>query len=217
MARMEARARGGAVETGCRVYLRRPRRTDEEAYLRLRRRSTSFLKRWEPSRPTGLDASASFAAWLRGSRGGRNERLLICHLESAAMLGAISLNGIIRGPAQSAFLGYWIGAPHARQGYMTEALQLALRHAFTTLGLHRVEANIMPANRASVALVSRAGFTREGYSPGYLKIAGHWEDHERWALLAANWCPLLETHGWRFALYPVPPRRSGRGHRRESR
>jgi ribosomal-protein-alanine N-acetyltransferase len=66
------------------------------------------------------------------------------------------LNEIVRGPAQSAYLGYWIGAPYAKQGYMTEALQLALSHAFQALGLHRVEANIMPTNRPSLALVKRA-------------------------------------------------------------
>jgi [ribosomal protein S5]-alanine N-acetyltransferase len=79
--------------------------------------------------------------------------------------GKINLNEIVRGPAQSAYLGYWIGAPYAKQGYMTEALPLALSHAFQVLGLHRVEANIMPTNRPSLALVRRAGFHREGYSP----------------------------------------------------
>src|SRR6266566_1180875 len=83
----------------------------------------------------------------------------------------------------------WIGVRHARQGYMTEALPLALRHAFRTLRLHRVEANILPVNRASLALVRRAGFRREGYSPRYLEIAGRWADHERWALLAEDWRP----------------------------
>jgi [ribosomal protein S5]-alanine N-acetyltransferase len=102
-------------------------------------------------------------------------------------MGAVNVNEIVRGPAQSAFLGYWIGAPYARQGYMTEALRLALRHAYTTLGLHRVEANIMPINRASIALVKRAGFRREGYSARYLKIAGRWSDHERWALTIEDW------------------------------
>jgi len=70
---------------------------------------------------------------------------------------------------------------------MTEALQLALRRAFMVLGLHRVEANIMPANLASIALVKRAGFQREGYSARYLKIAGRWADHERWALTVEDW------------------------------
>jgi ribosomal-protein-alanine N-acetyltransferase len=131
-----------------------------------------------------------FAGWLRASRGGCHEKLLVCRIEDGALLGAININEIVRGPSQSAFLGYWIGAPYARQGYMTEALQLALRHAFRVLGLHRVEANILPANRASITLVRRAGFRREGRSPRYLKIAGRWADHERWALLVEDFRPL---------------------------
>jgi len=130
-----------------------------------------------------------FAGWLRTSRGGRHEKLLVCRIEDGALLGASNINEIVRVPSQSAFLGYWIGAPYARQGYMTEALQLALHYAFRTLGLHRVEANIMPVNRASIMLVRRAGFRREGYSPRYLKIAGRWADHERWALLVEDWRP----------------------------
>jgi ribosomal-protein-alanine N-acetyltransferase len=73
---------------------------------------------------------------------------------------------------------------------MTEALQLALRHAFRTLRLHRIEANVEPGNEASLALVRRAGFTREGFSRRYLKIRGRWRDHERWALLAEEWRPV---------------------------
>jgi [ribosomal protein S5]-alanine N-acetyltransferase len=173
-----------AVEVGCRVYLRRPTPRDEHEYLMLRRRSAAFLKRWEPAPPRGRRAATLFDAWLRSRRNGRHEKLLICRREDGAILGAINLNEIVRGPSQSCFLGYWIGASHARQGYMTEALQLALRHAFGTLRLHRVEANILPVNRPSLALVKRAGFRREGYSPRYLKIAGRWADHERWALLS---------------------------------
>jgi len=88
---------------------------------------------------------------------------------------------------RSGYLGYYIGAPHAGQRYMTEALQLMLRTAFRTLGLHRVGANVQPGDRASIALVERAGFRREGYSRRYLKIARRWRDHERWALLAEEW------------------------------
>jgi [ribosomal protein S5]-alanine N-acetyltransferase len=178
-----------AVEVGRRVFLRRPAGRDQNEYLTLRRRSAAFLKRWEPAAPRGKTAAEGFAEWLRTSRGDRHAKLLICRVEDGAILGAINFNEIVRGPAQSAFLGYWIGAPHARQGYMTEALQLALRHGFGTLGLHRVEANILPGNRVSIALARRAGFRREGYSPGYLKIAGRWEDHERWALVSKAWRP----------------------------
>lgn len=179
-----------AVQVGRRVFLRKPAASDRDAYLTLRRRSAAFLRRWEPLPPRGSTAAEQFAAWLRASRRGRHEKLLICRIPDGALLGAVNINEIVRGPSQSAFLGYWIGAPYARQGYMTEALQLALRHAFGMLRLHRVEANIMPANSASITLVRRAGFRREGYSPRYLQIAGRWVDHERWAVLVEDWRPL---------------------------
>jgi ribosomal-protein-alanine N-acetyltransferase len=189
VARTRLPSRRRVLQIGRRVYLRRPTRPDQDEYLTLRRRSAAFLKRWEPAPPRGKRAAKLFAEWLRNSRGGRHEKLLICRREDGAILGAVNLNEIVRGPAQSAFLGYWIGAAHARQGYMTEALQLALRHGFGILKLHRVEANILPVNRPSIALVRRAGFRREGYSPRYLRIAGRWADHERWALLSERWRP----------------------------
>ena len=70
---------------------------------------------------------------------------------------------------------------------MAEALQLAMRHAFRVLKLHRMEANIQPTNRPSIALVKRLGFRLEGYSRRYLKISGRWRDHERWAILREDW------------------------------
>jgi ribosomal-protein-alanine N-acetyltransferase len=175
------------IAVGERVFLRKPAARDREEYLALRRDSARFLRRWEP-RPTATRTAArQFADWVASARDGRHEKLPICRLADETILGAINLNEIVRGPAQSAYLGYWIGVRHARQGYMTEALPLALRHAFRTLRLHRVEANILPVNRASLALVRRAGFRREGYSPRYLEIAGRWQDHERWALLVGDW------------------------------
>jgi ribosomal-protein-alanine N-acetyltransferase len=189
------KAGAGAVQTGARVFLRRPTARDRDAYLGLRRRSAAHLRSWEPAASRGRTEIERFSDWLQSGRGGRHEKLLVCRLDDRTILGAVNVNEIIRGPAQSAFLGYWIGAPFARQGYMTEALQLALRHAFTMLGLHRVEANIMPINRASIALVKRAGFRREGHSVGYLKIAGRWADHERWALLVEDWRRLMRGKG----------------------
>jgi ribosomal-protein-alanine N-acetyltransferase len=103
------------------------------------------------------------------------------------LAGIINLNGIMRGLFQTAFLGYYAFAPHASRGYMGEALSQVLRLAFGTHRLHRVEANIQPDNQASIALVERAGFRREGYSPRYLKIAGRWRDHERWAITVEEW------------------------------
>jgi RimJ/RimL family protein N-acetyltransferase len=114
----------------------------------------------------------------------------IRRISDASVVGSVEISRIARGNFQSAYLGYRIAAAERRRGYMTEALQLALRHAFRVLKLHRVEANIEPGNEASIALVQRAGFTREGFSRRYLKHGGRWRDHERWALLREDWLPL---------------------------
>jgi ribosomal-protein-alanine N-acetyltransferase len=113
-----------------------------------------------------------------------NDGFFICDRASGRIAGVINLNCIVRGFFQSAYLGYGVGAPFARQGYMTEGLKLLTRYAFSEMNLHRVEANIQPQNFASIALVRKCGFRKEGFSPRYLKIAGQWRDHERWALLA---------------------------------
>ena len=103
------------------------------------------------------------------------------------ILGAINVSHIILGNLKSAFVGYYIGAQFARQGYMTEALALTLRFAFKGLRLNRLEANVQPRNHGSKSLVRRAGFVREGSSRRYLKVCGRWQDHERWAMLAEDW------------------------------
>lgn len=103
------------------------------------------------------------------------------------LVGVINLNEIVRGSFRGAYLGYYGFVPHIGRGLMREGLRLVLRRAFGELGLHRVEANIQPGNTASRRLVRRLGFRREGFSPRYLKIAGRWRDHERWALLAEEW------------------------------
>jgi GNAT acetyltransferase-like protein len=100
------------MAVGKRIFLRRPVPQDRREYLALRRRSASFLRPWEP-RPSGTSAAVRlFAAWLSSARSGRSEKLLLCSKEDGAILGAINLNEIVRGPAQSAYLGYWIGAPY---------------------------------------------------------------------------------------------------------
>jgi ribosomal-protein-alanine N-acetyltransferase len=101
--------------------------------------------------------------------------------------GLFNISEIVRRAFQSAYIGYGGVAGLDGQGYMTEGMWLVLDHAFTDLGLHRLEANIQPGNAASIALVSRCGFVREGFSEKYLKIAGDWRDHERWAIRAELW------------------------------
>jgi ribosomal-protein-alanine N-acetyltransferase len=102
-------------------------------------------------------------------------------------MGVCNLFQIFLGNLKSAFIGYWIGSKFAGQGYMTEALDLLLSYAFEILRLHRVEANIQPENDHSKALVARIGFRLEGFSPRYLKVAGRWKDHERWAIRHEEW------------------------------
>lgn len=177
---------GEAVIVGERLFLRYPSAADEREYLALRRASADFLKSWDPAPPPGIDPFGSeiFAAYLRERCSKERRRLLLCRLDDGLILGGININEIVRGIFQSAYLGYWIGKPHARLGYMTEALRLLVQVAFEELGLHRLEANIRPENRASLSLVRRAGFRREGYSARYLRIDGSWRDHERWAITA---------------------------------
>jgi ribosomal-protein-alanine N-acetyltransferase len=165
------------------VRLREPRTRDEDEFLKLNRESRRFHRGWVSPPVT----SADFRTFLLRAREGSVETRLICRRTDGAILGAFSLSQIARGNFQSAYLGYYIGSRHAGQGYMGEALTLALRLAFGSLRLNRIEANIQPENAPSIALVRRAGFTLEGFSRRYLKISGRWRDHQRWAILADDW------------------------------
>ena len=165
------------------VSLRSPVRSDQAKFLALNRASKHF-HRGLVSPPTTPE---QFSSFLRKARAKDSACSLICLRADDAIIGAINLSQIFRGGFQNAYLGYYIGAQYAGQGYMTEALRLALKHAFEHLKLHRLEANIQPGNVSSIALVQRAGFVREGYSFRYLKVCGRWRDHERWAILAEEW------------------------------
>ena len=99
-------------------------------------------------------------------------------------MGALTLSNVRRGVAQTATLGYWMGKPFARQGYMTGAVKLMLDVAFRHLWLHRIEAACLPSNQASIGLLGKCGFAPEGLARGYLKIAGEWRDHLLFARLA---------------------------------
>ena len=105
------------------------------------------------------------------------------------MLGGISLTNVRRGVAETCSFGYWIGERHARQGYMTEGLQLVLAFAFDALRLHRVEAACLPHNAPSRGLLLKSGFREEGYAREYLCIDGRWQDHVLFALLKEDWAP----------------------------
>ncbi len=105
------------------------------------------------------------------------------------LIGCINLNEIVRGSFQSAYLGYYGFEPFAGQGLMKQAMKLVLAEAFTTHGLHRLEANVQPNNERSTHLLRSLGFRLEGYSPRYLQIGGQWCDHERYAFTVEDWNP----------------------------
>jgi len=166
-----------------RVYIRPPAPADEAQFLALMHASRHFHRPWA-SAPTD---SARFAAYLEDNARLDFEAFLVCRLSDDQILGFFNISQIVRGSMQGAYLGYAAAHQFAGQGYMREGIELVLRTAFMELRLHRLEANIQPGNKASIALARRAGFQREGFSPRYLKIGGRWRDHERWALLAEDW------------------------------
>jgi ribosomal-protein-alanine N-acetyltransferase len=161
-----------------RVTLRPLAAGDEDEFLALVAASADLHRPWM-SLPA---APPEFRAYVARYERPDEESLLVCRRDTGAIAGMINLNSIIRGRFQSASLGYAAFAPSAGRGYMSEGLDLVIRHAFERLRLHRLEANIQPENHASLRLVRRAGFRNEGYSPDMLFIDGAWRDHERWAI-----------------------------------
>ncbi|TMF09455.1 MAG: GNAT family N-acetyltransferase [Chloroflexi bacterium] len=168
------------------MYLRQPTNRDGAKIVAANRLSRALHRGWVLP-PTD---AAAFARWMKRCRQPNVKCFLVCGRADGAILGALILSEIVRGVFQSAYLGYYAQQPYAGKGYMTEAMRLVLRHAFTTMRLHRVEANVQPENAASIAVVKRSGFRLEGFSPRYLKVAGRWRDHQRWAMTIDDWLRL---------------------------
>lgn len=162
-----------------RVFLRLPHLEDLRAFLRAVRASRQLHRGWvtPPSTPK------AYREYLQRKDTAQH---LVVDRERGGLVGIINLNNIVLGNFQSAALGYYAFADFAGRGLMKEGLLLVLQHAFEDLRLHRVEANIQPGNKASLALVKSCGFVKEGFSRKMLKVSGRWSDHERWALLAED-------------------------------
>ena len=170
-----------------RVYLRYPVQRDWRHWSALRADSQAFLAPWEPTWAHDALSQGAFRRRLKMYRAemrqGVTHSFLIFRTADEALLGGVTLSNLRRGVAQTATLGYWIGAPHARHGYATEALGAVVEYAFQRLGLHRVEAACLPSNEASRRLLLKCGFQEEGYAREYLRINGSWQDHQLFAIL----------------------------------
>ena len=196
---------GGAAPplVGQRVELRWPTSQDHAAWARLRSESRAFLTPWEPAWPHDALTVEGFERRLRAHRrdlrDGTGYMFLVFRRDDRALLGGVSLSHVRRGAGASAEIGYWLGEAHGGRGYMSEAVQAVLSHAFETLQLRRVEAACLPSNVRSKALLARLGFQREGLARSYLCINGRWRDHELYALLVEDWqqmpAPLSDASG----------------------
>ncbi len=198
-----------SLSTGARVYLRSPRRADATPFLAAARSSRALHASWVRA-PLTTDAFAAYVA-----RFGRRRAAAPAHVGYLALdrtdeapVGVFNFSEIVRGAFQSAYLGYYGFRSHAGRGLMKEALALALDAAYGPLALHRVEVNVQPGNVRSIGLVESMGFTDEGFSRRYLRIAGRWRDHRRFAMLADDWRALRRCLGKPTGRPAGPPRSS---------
>jgi [ribosomal protein S5]-alanine N-acetyltransferase len=169
------------------VSLRTPQMTDYGEWSTLRETSRDFLKPWEPIWPADDLTRSAFRRRVRryaeDLRTDQGYAFLIVRNEDGALVGGLTLANIRRGVAQAASLGYWMGLPFIRHGYMTAAVRAVIPFAFATLRLHRLEAACIPINTGSIRLLEKNGFAREGYAREYLCINGIWQDHLLYARL----------------------------------
>src|SRR5215213_8779617 len=172
------------------VDLRAPELRDYEEWAALRERSRAFLTPWEPTWPENDLSRTAFRARMR--RYARDVRAdaaypyFIFRRSDDVLVGGLTLGQVRRGVAQATSLGYWMGEPYAGKGHMTDAVRALAPFVFQTLRLRRIEAACLPNNVASVRLLERVGFVREGYARSYLCIAGEWRDHLLYALLSTD-------------------------------
>ena len=173
-----------------RMTLRPPQHSDFRAWTALRRHSAEFLTPWEPTWSKDHLTRKGFSNrvyWSQRSiNTGSAVPVFLERREDGVLLGAITLDNIRRGPAQAGTLGYWIGQPYARQGYMSEAIAALVHYAFTTLDLSRIEAACLPENTPSRGVLEKAGFKYEGVAQSYLQIDGRWRNHVLYANLRGD-------------------------------
>ena len=171
------------AEPPARVRLERASLRRQREFLDAVRRSRRLHARWviPPA------SAPAYRRYLVRSRRATQIAHFLIRRDTGELAGVVNVSEIVHGNFQSAYLGYYAFTPHAGHGLMRDGLAQVIDHAFTTLKLHRLEANIQPTTTPSIRLVKRLGFRHEGLSPRYLHIAGSWRDHQRWALLKEDW------------------------------
>lgn len=179
---------------GGRVLLRPLKSSDWEAWREVRVRSQEWLEPWEPlPEPGSADPVTDVEAFR--ARCGAWERQR--HFDSAygfglflrdgPFVGEVSLGSVQRGPFQGAYIGYWVDRDHAGTGLVPEGVVLIMQFGFDHLGLHRLEASIVPRNHASRRVAEKLGLRDEGTALRFLQIRGVYEDHVRYAITAEEW------------------------------
>lgn len=183
-------ADAGPVIHGDGVYLRAPQMGDFPAWASLREESRAFLTPWEPTWPMDDLTRASFRRrirrYIQDIREDSAYPFFVFRTDDNAFLGGVTLSNVRRGVTQSASLGYWIGETHAKQGLMSASVGAIVPFVFDQLRLHRLEAACLPSNTASIRLLEKVGFTREGFARRYLRINGVWQDHFLYAMLTED-------------------------------
>jgi ribosomal-protein-alanine N-acetyltransferase len=181
-------AESGPALSGEGVILRPPQMSDFPRWAALREASRDFLTPWEPTWPADDLTRNAFRRRLKryaeDQRTDQAYAFFILRRDDEELVGGLTLANIRRGVAQAGSLGYWMGAPFARHGYMKAAVRTLIPFSFGTLRLHRLEAACIPTNTASIGLLEKTGFAREGYAREYLCINGIWQDHLLYARLA---------------------------------
>ena len=178
----------GPQVTSANLSIRPPQSSDYPAWAELRARSREFLTPWEPTWSRDELSRAAYKRRLRHYQKDLREEtgyaFLIFRRADGLLVGGLTLSNVRRGVTQATSLGYWMGAPFANRGLMSEAVRAIMPFAFATLWLHRLEAACIPHNLASIRVLERAGFVREGLARRYLRINGIWQDHYLYAALA---------------------------------
>jgi [ribosomal protein S5]-alanine N-acetyltransferase len=172
------------------VVLRGPQMADFQAWAEVREASRKFLTPWEPTWPSDDLTRPAFRQRLRryaeDMRTDQAYPFFLFRTEDNALIGGLALANIRRGVAQAGSLGYWIGAPFARKGFMSAGVRAFIPFVFEVLRLHRLEAACIPTNQASIGLLEKTGFQHEGYAREFLCINGIWQDHLLYARLQGD-------------------------------